>query len=86
MGVGAAIATGISSLIGAGVSIDSNNEAKKQARRQQAEIDKQKQQELNKRKQLIDEQRYNLLGGGNGSNVTTASGSYSLLNNNKTLG
>lgn len=64
--------------------------AESQARKQNREIQAQKQVELNKRKQLINEQRYNLLGNntqGSNKNITqSATTNYSLLDNNKTLG
>ena len=84
------VVSSIASLISSAVSIDNNRKAKKEAKRQQAEIDRQKQQELNKRKQLIDQQRYNLLGSNKNNaaitNNTSGTGNYSLLDNNKTLG
>lgn len=72
----------IGSLIGTGLSISSNRKAKKQQKQQLAEIEKQKQEQLKKRKQLIDNQRYNLLG----SEKNDVTQNYTLLNNKHTLG
>lgn len=96
MATGLAVASLIGAAAGAvgtGASIvqskKANKETKKQQRIQNDQIKEQKAVEFEKRKQLIDQQRYNLLGSDNSSFSQSSglnSGSFSLLGNNQTLG
>lgn len=87
MATGATIASLIATTAGTISSIDARNDTKKEARKQQEEIDKQNQKALSERKTKIDEMRYNLLGSSSSSSSSSGSSSsnFNLLGN-KVLG
>lgn len=87
MATGATIASLIATTAGTISSIDARNDAKKEARKQQEEIDKQNQKALSERKTKIDEMRYNLLGSSSSSGNSSGSSlsNFNLLGN-KVLG
>ncbi len=90
MGAVAAAAGVATTILGINETKKANKEQKRQNALLNQQIASEKAEALKKRKQLIDEQRYNLLGSSDNSesysnNGSTSSSGYSLLDN-ETLG